>query len=262
MIIYIDVLIFTNILIDYFILSLTQKFLHIQTKEYKIVLASVTGSLFALFIFSSIYNVIVSYIIKCLCAIVMCSIAFKYTDIKCFLKNIMATYVFSIIFGGVMVIFYQVFKPQKMAIIKDTVYFQVKPLFLILISIAIYLIILIIQRVLSSSVSNTIVSLKMNILGQEYSCVGKIDTGSSVVEPFSGAPVIITESSILDNSIKSKCTRIIPYKALGCDGILYALKADKISIDNKPIHKNVYIGIYNSEIDSTIKAIINSQIIR
>ncbi len=261
-IIYIDVLIFTNILIDYFILSLTQKFLHIQTKEYKMIMASVIGSLFTLFIFSPKYNAILSILIKLSCSMTMCLVAFKHKDFKSLVKHIIATYFISTVFCGAMVLIHQVFRPKNMAIIKDVIYFEVEPLFLISISSAIYIIIIFIQLLISSSVDSTLVSLKISIQGQDYSCIGKIDTGSTVVEPFSGSPVIIAESSILDNSIKEKCTRIVPYKALGNNGILNAIKADKIYIDKKAIYKNVYIGIYDGEIDKTVKAIINSQIVR
>ncbi len=262
MVIYIDVLIFTNVLIDYFILSLTQKFLHIQTKGYKIILASVLGSLFTLFIFIPKFNNILSILIKLFCSITMCLVAFKHTDIKSIVKYISATYIISTIFCGLMSLVYQVFNPKNMAVIKDVVYFEIEPLFLIIISIAIYIIIIGLKYLFSSSADSTLVSLKINIQGHDYSCIAKVDTGSTVVEPFSGSPVIIAESSILDKNIKEKCTRIVPYKALGSDGILSAIKADNIYIDKKAIYKNVYIGIYDGEIDKTIKAIINSQIVR
>lgn len=260
MVIYIDVLIFTNILINYCILSLTRKYLHIKTSEFRIILSSALCSLCSLTVFLQIGNFL-SLVIKLLCSALMCLIAYKMSDIKTYIKCITTVFAISVIYCGVMIIFYQALKPKNMAIINDTVYFQIQPLTLITISIAIYIIIMCISRVISSNITNTIVDLKMQVDGNEYSCIGKIDTGSSVVEPFSRVPVIITESSVL-NGLKCKNQRIIPYKTLNNNGIMYAVKADKIYINKKPIQKQAYIGIYDGTIEPQIKAIINSELTR
>lgn len=91
-------------------------------------------------------------------------------------------------------------------------------------------------------------------------CLAKIDTACSVTEPFSGSPVIIVENSVLNQKIETN--RIIPYKALGAEGVLKGFKADVINIDKKVIDKDVYIGIYDGTIDPTFKAIINHKIVR
>lgn len=165
------------------------------------------------------------------------------------------------IFCGMMILLYQVVKPKTMAIINDTVYFQIEPLVLIGISVAIYLVILIISRLFQTDISNTMVNLNMTIDDKEYSCIGKIDTGNSLTEPFSGSPVIVAEKSILGD-IKGKAARVVPYKALGNTGIVYAVKANKVVIDKKEIPKDIYIGIYDGDIDPNFKAIINHNIVR
>lgn len=260
MIIYIDVLIFTNILINYCILSLTEKFLHIKTKQIRLILSSTLCSLFSLTVFLQIGNLL-SLVLKLLCAIILCLVAYKYTDIKTYIKCISMVFAISVIYCGVMIVFYQTVKPTNMAIINDNVYFQIKPLTLILISIAIYIIVLCIKRVVSCDVTDTVVDLKINIDGNVYSCIGKIDTGNSVVEPFSNTPVIITERSVL-NGLKMKNQRIIPYKTLNSNSIMYAVKADEIYINKKQINKQAYIGVFDGIIEQQIKAIINSELTR
>lgn len=260
MVIYIDVLIFTNILINYCILSLTEKFLHIKTNQARLVLSSAICSLFSLTVFLQIGNLL-SLVIKLLCAVILCLIAYKYTDIKTYIKCICTVFAISVIYSGVMILFYQTVKPEKMAIINDNVYFQIKPLTLISISIFIYIIIMCIKRVINTDISDTVVDLRISIDGNEYSCVGKIDTGNSVVEPFSNTPVIITESSVL-NGLKMKNQRIIPYKTLNSNSIMYAVKADEIYINKKQINKTAYIASYDGIIEPQIKAIINYELTR
>ena len=115
-----------------------------------------------------------------------------------------------------------------------------------------------IQNIFHNETNNTIVRLKFLVSGKEFFCIGKIDTGCSVIEPFSNAPVKIVEKSI----INIDGVRIIPYSALGTKGLLKGIKAEKIEIDNQIIEKDVYIGIFNGKIDNNVKAIINSEILR
>lgn len=129
-----------------------------------------------------------------------------------------------------------------------------------MITISIYIIIILAQRLLKHDIINTIVNLQITFKDIEFKCVAKIDTACSVTEPFSGNPVIIVEKAVLNQNIETN--RIIPYKALGAQGILKGFKADKINIDKKVIDKDVYIGIYDGLIDPQFKAIINHKIVR
>ncbi len=262
MVIYIDVFIFTNTIINYCILCVVKKFLLFDTKTYRLIISSFIASLFSLLVLFKDLSFILSLSIKLMCTVMMCFIAFRFTNISSFIKSIFITYIVSIFFSGAMIFIHSTFKPSNMAIINDNVYFNIKPLTLIIISILIYLLVLLLQRIFSDNFGNTLVNLKIVIGGYEYSCVGKIDTGCSVTEPFSNAPVIITESSIVNLDTIKQCNRIIPYTALGISSTLAGIKADKIYIDKKLIDKEVYIGVYQKEIDKTIKAIINSNILR
>lgn len=261
-VIYIDVLIFTNTIINYCILIITKKFLHIEANTIRIIISSLICSFFSLTVFMKEQVTVISFIIKLVCATVMCLVAFKYISFLSLIKNIVITYIVSIFFCGAMIFIYSTFKPNKMAIINDNIYFNVKPVSLIVISIAVYYLCILIQRLFGENLSNTIVNLKIIIDNNEFSCIGKIDTGCTVTEPFSNSPVIITESSILNTETLRKCNRIIPYNALGISSTIPGIKADQVFIDKCPIDKEIYVGVYQNEIDKTIKAIINSNILR
>lgn len=260
-VIYIDELIFTNILINYFILSAVKKFLHIDTRHYRLILAGIISAVCSLVVFLPIFETPLSMMIKLLVCTLAVSIAFGFRNIKVYIKTIVCMFVFSVIFCGIMILFYQGLKPSNMAIINDIVYFQVSPVLMIAVTLVIYLIVLVITRLINADEIKTIVNISMKICGKDYSCIGKIDTGNSVVEPFSQAPVIIVEKSVTKND-EIKTNRIVPYKTISSSGILGAVKADGILIDGNRIDKEVYIGVYDGVIDNEIKAIINSDIIR
>lgn len=261
MVIYVDVLIFVNTLINYCILSLAHEFLKHTTSQLRLITAAIIGALSALVIFIPVNSIILQYTIKLVVNMLMCRVAFCYTKLSYYIKQIIYTLIISIIFGGIMILIYQTAKPTNMAIINDYVYFQIEPVTLILLSVVIYIVIYLIQRTIHKGNINTLVNLDIHIKDTIYNCIGKIDTGCTVVEPFSGSPVIIIENSIVNLS-KISANRLVPYKALGNSGILSAIKADRVYIDKAQINKEIYICIYCGTIDNNVKAIINSEIIR
>lgn len=190
----------------------------------------------------------------------MCLIAFKPKQIIVVLKSVCATFIFTVLFCGVILLIHNFTRADTIAIINDTIYFQIDSVKLIIISVVVYTIIMLIQRIIKSDFNNTIANLKFTIQGIEYSCYGKIDTGCTVTEPFSGAPVVIVEKGVITNSIIPN--RIIPYKALGSEGILDGIKAEKVVIDKRLVEKDVYIAIYKGCIDPQFKAIINHNLTR
>lgn len=261
MIVYVDVLIFTNIIINYCILSATKKFIHTDINEWRVVLSSIIGALFSLMVFLPRLGLIYSLSLKFFCSVTMCLIGFGFRSIKHFSKSVLTIFIITIIFCSSMIAVYNIFTPQKMKIINDTVYFQVDSVMLIALSILSYLIILLIQRLFSTNLNNTLVSLKIKLQNKEFSCIGKVDTGCSLTEPFSGSPVIIVEKEIIrDLAIKGE--RVIPYNSLGNTGIIYGIKAQSVSIDNRTIDKEIYIGMYDTKIDPNFNAIINHNILR
>lgn len=261
MVIYIDVLIFLNVITNYCILCITKRFLNLKAKSIRLILAAFVASLFTLTIFINMNSTILSILIKIVCATLMCFIAFMKIDCFTYIKSLCATFVFTMIFSAFAISYYQIFKPQNMVILNDTIYIHIKPVSLIITSGIVYALFLLSKKLISHNLFNSTVRLKFSVDNTEYSCIAKIDTGNSVVEPFSGSPVIITESSVIKN-ITYKPERIIPYSVLGNSGILYGIKPQKVFIDDKEISKEIYIGIYDGKIDLNFKSIINSNILR
>lgn len=261
MVIYIDVLVFTNIIINYCILSAVQKFLHIRSSTIRILLASFVSALFSLTSLATELHFLLSILLKIVCAVIMCFIAFMRKDITILAKSTVLSFIFSMVLSASMLLYCEIAKPRNVAIVNDSVYIDINPIVLIAVTIAVYLIIIILQRIFRSDIKETDVQLKIQLDDEEFYCTGRIDTGNNVVEPFSGAPVIIAEKSVFNN-IRINKPRVIPYRLLNGSSILYATKAKKIHINNKEVEKEVYVALFDGEIDKTAKAIINSEILR
>ena len=104
------------------------------------------------------------------------------------------------------------------------------------------------------------VSLSFTVGTREYSCIGKIDTGCNLKEPFSSSPVIIADKSVISVS-EGEGVRIIPYSAISGSSFLFAVKAESVTVDKKAVDKTVYIA--SAELNNPhFQAIINSDIVR
>lgn len=258
-VIYIDVLIFTNSIINYCILATVKKYFHIDAKLYRIIISSFISAISSFVIFLPVYNAFFSVLIRIVVSTFTVFIAFGFGNIKTFILNITGFFITSVIFCGGFILIYQVFRPSNMAIINDIVYFDIEPIIMILITLFIYTVIILFSKIFKEKTTNTIVNLKFYINEKEYSCIGKIDTGCNLTEPFSGSPVIITDKTVINDEIEF--TRIIPYSTIDNSSYLQSIKADKVIIDNKKIQKEIYIAVSDKPLN-IYQAIINSQITR
>lgn len=259
-VVYVDVLIFTNILINYCILNTVARLMHLRSRLWRVILASFLSSLSALCVYLPFYTGIVSFVIRIAICAITALLAFFSGDIREYLKSTVLMITVSILYCGFFIAVYELFKPPNMAVINDIVYFEFNPIVMIVITSLIYLILLLIRKLLHKRISNTIVNLSFAYQNHTYSCLGKVDTACSATEPFSGDPVIITDKSVFDTAdLMNK--RVIPCKTLSGSSLLYAVKCDELIIDHKEIKKSVYIGSADIA-ESSFQAIINSDIVR
>ena len=121
-------------------------------------------------------------------------------------------------------------------------------------------------------------NIKIKINGIELETIAMIDSGNILKEPITGTPVIVVESTLLEEALpreilnnlekiiggdfegvkedikKEYLTRLklIPYSSLGKqNGMLVGIKPEYIEIENEEQIKkieNVIIGIYNKSL--------------
>ena len=159
-----------------------------------------------------------------------------------------------------MIFIYTAFKPKGLEIYNDTVYFNISPVVLIILTLACYYILKLIKRLTKGVCGGGVCNVEIYLSEKSAVFSAKIDSGCNVKEPFSGDYVIIAEEYILDGCVPDdENTRIIPFGSLGGDGILKGFKPDKIKINGAEIN-DVYIGICKNVIKGDIRALIPYEI--
>lgn len=260
MIIYIDVLLFVNAIVNYAILMTSEKVLKREIRLYRILSGAFVGALFSLIIFIRSDSRVLLFVLRLIGTALITLIVFGVHSKREFLRSYLCNTIVAVIYCGAYILFYQLFKPPNVIIVNDILYVQVNPLMLLALTAVIYLTVILLYKLFSERIKGTVASLHFTVRENEYSCIGKIDTGCNLREPFSFAPVIIIDPTVM-NTEQEAFIRIIPYSTVNGGSYLKAVRADRVQINKRSISETVYIATGNIN-NPHYQAIINSEIIR
>lgn len=221
-------------------------------------------------------NGALSLLVKLIVSALICLISFRFNGFKGFVRNTAAFFMMSFLFCGVMIALWFVFTPKGMVINNSTVYFNISPLVLIISSLITYFTVRIICRITGRSKAKELYyDIKICRKNSSVTIKGKLDTGCSLVEPFSGSPVIVCDRSKIKNIIpenileyEKSCAgmptatkiRLIPYSTIHGTGLLPCFKPDRVFIGDSLCLNEIYIAVADDgSMDSELGCVINPQ---
>lgn len=288
-VVYIDVLLLLNLIINFILLFLTSLILKIDYKRYRMFIGAFLGSLYSLIILLPELNWIFSFLTKMIVCFIIIFICFGFVKAKRFFK-ISAMFLFmTFVFAGSMVGLWILFKPNGFLYNNTSLYFNFNPLVLIITTVACFLIIRIIVFILNKrNVFLSSYSFKLNVNEFVFSGKAMMDTGNSLRESFTNYPVVICTydflkecfpkeainffSGNIDEVVDSKSAtwdkknRLVMYNTIKGRGILPSFMPDKLLLyeNNKPEHcvTKVYVAVINntSKINENYDMILSPQI--
>jgi stage II sporulation protein GA (sporulation sigma-E factor processing peptidase) len=230
-IVYVDVLILVNFIVNLFILHVTVQTLRKRVKLIWMCLSSFVGSLYVLIV---VYPELkyLSYIpFKILIVVIMILIAFRDKNILFNIKSCLIFWLYSILLAG-MCLLIAISNNKDMPFNVIIINFPYEKLLLsvMIIYILIYRIIIFIGD------RKKIITLiyTIDIINKSYkkSIKAFLDTGNELREPATNLPVLIVERAILSEIMLEKNnTYYIPYTVLnGTNGRLVGFKPEYINI--------------------------------
>lgn len=276
-IIYVDVLLAINFIVDYLLLLCLNKLTGRRSKTYRICLAASVGALSSLVIFLPQMNLISQLLFKLLVSATMILALNKPLCIKQYLKEFGLFYLVTMFFGGIVFGIYTTITPQNMVVANGTMYFYIPSLLLIGCIGVSYLAVVIFKNILERSLLTCgEYSVTVSVFGKKQNFKGFVDTGNFLKDPFSDTPVVVCSisdaGSIIPKELKHiiekeealdsekilnlddktrKQLRLIPFNTVNTTGIMPALRADFIEVlsDNKLfMYPNVYLAISKDKI--------------
>ncbi len=282
--VYVDVLLVLNYIVSLLIILCTAKIAGILPQRRKIVAAALVGSLCSLTIFLPFMGFFYSIGSKLLVSAVMVRIALPWSGSRSFLGNWFVFFAVNFFFAGVMLAIWMMFAPRGMVYYNGVVYFHVSSLSLVITTVAAYLL-LSLWGYISKSSRLQEQFCKVELYKNNHMCglTGLMDTGNTLTEPFSGAPVMVCSLLDIQELLPEAVTkaiaagdlsqdvlatqgfamRLVPYSGVGGNGVLPAFVPDKLIIHTKNQSSRVlgaYVGVAKEKIgDVRYNAILNPE---
>ena len=262
------------------ILYATAVILKIKPKTIRVILSSIIGSIYAIITYITEIEIYTSVILKTILAVIMIYVAFNPQSIKKMWKQVAIFYLTSFVFGGVTLYLIYYIKPQEV-LMKNGVFAGEHILKVIMLgAIVAFITIKISFKIIKTKINPKDMYCKIKIKLNEKIIETKamIDTGNLAKEPITNTPVVIVESTLLEEVIPYKILnnlenilsgdlsqiseemkekyisklRCIPFASLGKqNGMLLGIKAEEIEVeteDEKKITNNVILGIYDKSL--------------
>ncbi len=279
--IYVDVLIVVNIYITYFLLMAVSKISHTPLKLGRCIISSVAGGLFSLMILVPDMNYFLNIVLKFTVSVIIIIIGFGMkTGFKYTMKLILWFYAMNFIFAGIMLSLRYAFSLSFMRYSNSYFYMDFSLLSLIIFTIISYALVCLIRYIIDKgNLSGGVYRVIIKNNGKVISVDGISDTGNSLVDSFSGKPVIICgkaelekiieipEFSLISNDYLSysqllRNFRIIPYSTIGESGIIPIFAPDEILIREDKSQRIKQVDALIGISSKNIKAVFNPEILK
>lgn len=263
---YVDIIFFENLIINYIILYLTKRFSKYKASYLKLFLGALVGALYTILFFLPLSHALYSIVAKILLSFLIIEITFLPRTLKEFIRLLSIFYMISFIIGG-----------AAFALLY-MVGFNTKVIILALALSAILLYANWGYIVKKSTQDNLMHMLRIEVSNKFTEIKALLDTGNTLSDPLSNNPVVVVEfdaiEDILPEGIKklrnegktsdfTELTRelekekwinrfrIVPFMSLGKEnGIMLGFRPDKVIIDDDEREKkDVIIGIYEKKLN-------------
>ncbi len=280
MVLYMDVLLLENLVINYLILYVTAKFSRVRVSSLRLFIGAAVGALYVAFIIVQPgMKIYYTTLAKILLSFFIVAITFSPRKVLPFLKTLVIFYISTFIFAGAVLAF--LFFNQQGGFVRNGIvyvpgYSRWFSVFLGIVTVGI--IINIFREVIQSRISKDklLIPVKIAFDNRMIDLSALVDTGNSLKDPLTNMPVMVVEfkaleellpaeiKSIFENSKENDLSsvtatiskskwfsrfRLIPFSSLGKEnGMLIGFKPDFIEVgeeEEKRDIKNVIVGIYN-----------------
>lgn len=241
MVIYADILILVNFLVDFFLLEAARLILRRSVKTGRMLLGAAVGGIGSLYIFLPVESRVFDLIFRIIVSAVGTLTAFGFGGFKRFIKANLVLLAVSCGYGGIMTFLWRIFSPKGMAVINSVVYFNISPLVLIGVTVGAYIIWTIIFGHFSRTAKcSEDCSVTLFADGHTADFKAILDTGNSISDNFGKSEIIVADRSVAV-SLFGNCDteenvrlrpryRIVPCRTVSGSDLLEGFRCDKAKI--------------------------------
>lgn len=270
-VVYIDVLLAVNLLVNYFLLLLTARLTPAPSKRLRLLLASLLGSFYSLIIFAPRIILPLDLLLKAAFGLSIAFAAFGIKNKRLFVRAYCVFMVSTFLFGGIFSALYFLTSPNGMLVNNSTVYFDISVLQLVIYTITAYLGMTLVHYIAKRRAPSSLnYRVTVEYGGRAVSLDAVVDTGNSLKEAFSQYPVAVCSAADIRDLLPAKLSeiilrtdaagamqalsasefassvRVIPYHDVSGEGMLFAIRPDSFMLehgDSRQYCNTVYVGI-------------------
>lgn len=255
-VIYVDILIFLNTVVDYLILSATETLCKTKMPFLRKLSAAFLSALTSLYIFLPALPFAVELLMRLFSSVLAVTVGFGFGGIKRYMRRIFTFYAASFIYAGLMSAIYMLLKPSKMSVNNGVVYFDISPLVLITVSFVIYLTIVVAKKLFGKEAPTADrCEICLVFQSQTVNCTAMVDSGHTLHDGFGNCAVIIIEQTVAEQLFGEKNTesmlkldppedlkltvnfRVVPIRSVAGEKLLPAvkIKSAEVTYDGRRI---------------------------
>lgn len=269
--IYLDTLIFVNTVIDYLILSLSLRLSNIQARIQKVIISALVGGFSSVYILVENSNFLLDILFKFSSSLLIILIVVGFSKLYTFFKLLFVFFGLNFLYCGGLLFLCE--NKWGLPVYEEnlTGYFDIPVIYIILFTCVYYALIWMFSKIRKKDVATKFCRVFVYIQDEIISVQAMIDTGNTLEDPLSTAPVIIFDKvkyNLLLSKINScdliRRQRVIPVKTIGNAGLLNAIRCDKLEIifnEKRYEFQNVIVAESLVELDSSIQAILPAYIL-
>jgi len=241
-VIYVDILLALNLFVDFLLLCATARLLHRPTTTKRQIIAALFGALSSLVILAPPLSRSLSLLYKAGVSAVMVLCGFPLAGLFSFLKTTAVLWIISALFSGVMTMGCHLLSPVGLFVQSGVVYYNVSSLLLVLLTVASYGVLILLDRLTRKRVAfRCAYRLEIAEGDSRVMLRALLDSGHSLQEPFSGAPVILVGKDALrelnccrrmdeESCLYNGHIRCVPFSSVGGDGMLTAFRPARVTL--------------------------------
>lgn len=278
-VIYLDVLIVLNWLIDYLLLSLTARLLHTETRRFRVVFGAALGGIASCRLLLTV-PALVSVALDITGAALMVLIAFRRCGWRGYLRQVITFFCVSALLSGLVTVGWRVFGDEAVLTRNGVIYCDISPLMLTVLAVSSYGVVRLYERLTRKRVPS---ALEYTVTVDDGNgcciCRALYDSGLHLREPFSGAPVIIVSRATLRPYLSDRLQqalyatagggvsrlRVIPYRTVGGNGLLPAFVPSSVTVKRggEPVRdiSGVYVALSDEALGGEYTALIGGDVL-
>lgn len=279
-VIYIDTLFLLNAVVDYLLLLAAARVAGEPLSRGRFLLGGVMGGIYAVAIF--LFPMLTGMVYKC--AVLMLIMLVAYGKSQKLLRQILIFLALSAAFaGGILAI--SLTGGEGLSLNGGVLYSSMDLKMVLLSASFCYAVLTtVFQNFATHTVaSGELISVRLELQGKEIEFFAMIDTGNTLKDPISGLPVLVVEAQVLSELLPrpfprekvaqpydfmnhysnhpiGKRMRLIPYQAVGVQGLLLVMKMDKVTL-NHEASPSILVGLSPTAVSDggNYKALVGSQ---